>query len=122
MGALDQVRPAWRARSHPGYVAFLVHRVSGVALAIFLPLHFLALGLAISGEASLDGFLRWTDRPMVKVAETVLVGLLAVHLGGGVRVLAIEFLRWRAAQSQWVAWVLGLGLAVGGLHLLRVFG
>ena len=35
-----------------------MHRLSGLALAIFLPLHFLALGLAIDGEARLDGFLQ----------------------------------------------------------------
>ena len=28
------------ARGHPAYWAFLVHRVSGVALALFLPAHF----------------------------------------------------------------------------------
>ena len=44
------------------WIAALVHRLSGLALAIFLPLHFLALGLAIGGEAKLDGFLRWSER------------------------------------------------------------
>ena len=41
----------------------MIHRLSGLALAIFLPLHFLALGLAINGEAKLESFLRWTDQP-----------------------------------------------------------
>ena len=48
----------------------MVHRISGLALACFLPLHFLALGLAIDGEARLDGFLKWTANPLVKLAET----------------------------------------------------
>ena len=29
---------SWRARNHPAYWAFVVHRVSGVVLALFLPL------------------------------------------------------------------------------------
>ena len=37
----------YRARMHPGYWAFVVHRVSGLALAVFLPVHFWALGLAL---------------------------------------------------------------------------
>src|SRR5262245_10230240 len=85
------------ARQHAGghrrnalWIAFLVHRLSGLALACFLPLHFLALGLAIDGEARLDGFLKWTANPLVKVAETVLVFVLAVHMLGGLRVLVIE--------------------------------
>ena len=70
------------------WIAAMVHRLSGLALACFLPLHFLALGLAIDGEARLDGFLRWTANPLVKATEAGLVFLLAVHMLGGIRVLA----------------------------------
>ena len=52
-----------RARSHPAYWAFLMHRLSGLGLALFLPIHFWALGQALHGAAALDGFLRATDRP-----------------------------------------------------------
>jgi fumarate reductase subunit D len=82
------------------WVAAVVHRLSGLALAIFLPLHFLALGLAIEGEARLDGFLKWAEQPAVNLAEMVLVLLLSVHLLGGLRVLAIENLPWRGGQKQ----------------------
>src|SRR5262249_13807245 len=82
------------------WVAALVHRLSGLALACFLPLHFLALGLAIDGEARLDGFLKWTANPLVKFAEMGLVFLLAVHMLGGIRVLVIENLPWRGGQKQ----------------------
>ena len=63
----------------------------GLALALFLPLHFWALGQAIHGEAALDGFLRFTDQPLFKFAEWGLVVLLALHMTGGVRLLLIEF-------------------------------
>jgi len=58
-----------------------VYRVSGVLLMLFLPLHFWALGQALAGEAQLEGFLRWTDQPLVKRAETGLVLLLAAAAG-----------------------------------------
>ena len=51
------------------WLAAILHRISGLALAIFLPFHFLALGLAINGEGRLENFLRWTDQPLVKVAD-----------------------------------------------------
>jgi fumarate reductase subunit D len=82
------------------WLAFLVHRLSGLALACFLPLHFLMLSLAIGGEARLDAALRWTANPLVKLAEMALVFLLTVHLLGGIRVLAIENLPWSGAQKQ----------------------
>lgn len=109
-----------RPRSHPTYLAFVVHRVSGLLLALFLPLHFWALGSAIRGEAALDGFLRWTENPLAKAAETLLVVLLAAHLAGGLRVMALEFLGWRRRQKDLVALSAGLALAVGLLFLLNV--
>jgi fumarate reductase subunit D len=90
------------------WVAALIHRLSGVLLACFLPLHFLVLGLALRGEAALDGALKWTDNPLVKFAEMGLVFLLAVHLLGGLRVLATEMLPWRDGQRR-------LAFAAGGL-------
>ena len=109
-----------RPRLHPTYLAFLVHRISGLLLALFLPLHFWALGSALRGEEALEGFLRWTDQPLVKAAEFGLVVLLAAHLAGGLRVLALEFLGWRRRQKDLVALSAGLSLAVGLLFLLDV--
>lgn len=109
-----------RPRSHPTYLAFVVHRVSGLLLALFLPLHFWVLGTAITGEARLEGFLRWADNPLVKAAETVLVVLLAAHLAGGLRVLALEFLGWRRRQKDLVALSAGVSLMLGLLFLLNV--
>jgi fumarate reductase subunit D len=94
------------------WVAAMLHRVSGLLLALFLPAHFLVLGLALQQEARLDGFLRWTDQPLVKLAEAVLVGLLAVHLLGGLRVLAVEGLTYRDRQKRLaIAALVGSGVA-----------
>ena len=98
-------------RQHPSYWAFVVHRVSGIALALFLPLHFWALGNALQ----LDSFIAWTQQPLVKLGEWLIVVALAAHLGGGLRVLAIEFLDWHEWQKGLAALaamlVLGAGLA-----------
>ena len=81
-------------RNHPSYWAFMVHRLSGLALACFLPIHLYVISLAIEGEANLDRFLHWADATPVKIAETLLVLLLASHMAGGLRLLAVEFLPW----------------------------
>jgi succinate dehydrogenase cytochrome b556 subunit len=79
----------------PGRWYAAAHRISGVALAVFLPLHFWALGQALEGERALESFLRWTEQPLVKALEWAIVLALAFHLFGGLRVLMIEFLPWR---------------------------
>lgn len=101
-------RGDWRARGHAGWWAFALHRASGLALAIFLPLHFLALGTALNGAAALDSTLAWTEGPWVKASEVVLVFLLAAHLGGGLRLLVVEFGGWRGG------WQPALIAAAGG--------
>jgi len=103
------------------WIAALVHRLSGLALAIFLPLHFLALGLAIDGEAKLEGFLRWTDQPLVKFAESGLVFLLTVHLLGGLRVLVIENFDWHDGQKQLAVIAATISAIVAFFFLARMF-
>jgi len=102
-----------RYRNHPAWWAFLVHRLSGLALTLFLPAHFYVMGLALDGEARLDAFLKWTDQPLVIAAEWVLVILLAAHLAGGLRLLALEFLPWRNWQKTLAALAAGFALAAG---------
>lgn len=96
----------------------LVHRLSGIALALFLPLHFWALSQALHGEARLESFLRWTDQPLVKASEWAIVLLLAIHLTGGVRILMIEFLSWRDWQKTLAAAAATAALAIGLLFAL----
>jgi fumarate reductase subunit D len=91
-----------RARAHPAYWAFVVHRISGIALTVFLPVHFFALSQALARPAALNDFLAWTRQPAVKFAETVLVLALAAHLAGGVRLLFVEFVGWRADWQKTV--------------------
>ena len=114
------MRNDWRARHHPAWWAFVAHRASGVLLAGFLPLHFWALGQALQGEAKLEAFLRWSDQPLVKFCETALVVLLAAHMAGGLRLLALEFLEWRDWHRSLLAAAAGITIAAGLLFLLNV--
>ena len=99
-------------RGQPAYWACLAHRFSGLALAIFLPMHFLALGLALEGAAAMDEFLAWTESPIIKFFEWVLVFALAIHLTGGVRLLIAELWIWADKQRTSIALASGVAVAV----------
>ena len=105
--------PPPASRRHAGYKAFLAHRISGLALAVFLPLHFLALGLALEGEAKLQQFMVFTDHPVVKVAEWGLVILLGLHLMLGLRLVVLELGPWKGPRHGWINWGAGTAVAVG---------
>jgi len=87
---------------------------------LFLPVHFLALGAAIRDDAGLEGMLRWADQPLIKAAEVVLVLLFAAHMTGGVRLLMLEFLPWRAWQKTLLALAAGTSLVFALAFLLNL--
>jgi fumarate reductase subunit D len=97
-----------------GFIAALLHRLSGIALVIFLPLHFLALATALNGAKALDSFLALTRQPLVALLEWGIVVALALHMTLGLRVLAIEFVGFReetlVALSVCLAAVFAVGL------------
>ena len=101
------------------WIAALVHRISGLLLAIFLPVHFNVLGRAVERSGQLDAFLRWTDQPLVKFAEGGLVFLLTVHLLGGLRVLVIENFAWRDGQKQLATLAAAVAAVIAFIFLLR---
>lgn len=105
-------------RREPLWRAAMVHRVSGILLACFLPIHFLVLGLAIESGGKLDAFLAWTRQPVVKLAEAGLVLLLAVHLLGGLRILVVENLPWRDRQKDMAVAAVGIAAAIAIAFLI----
>lgn len=110
-------------RNHKSYLAAIGHRVSGIALALFLPFHFLLLGSALDGAQGLDRFLVYTDLTPVKVAEWGLVMMLSVHLFFGIRVLFLEFTRWPGHVNDLAGWVVPCCIAalfVGTVFVIQV--
>jgi fumarate reductase subunit D len=103
------------------WIAAMIHRLSGLALAIFLPVHFFVLGLSFHGGARLDQFLRWSNQPLVKFAEGGLVFLLTVHLLGGLRVLVIENFAWSDGQKQLATIAAAVSAVVAFVFLVRMF-
>lgn len=95
-----------RSAGERTYWAFWGHRLSGLALALFLPMHFYVLGLAIEGRGQLDSFLTLAENPLFKFAEWGLVILLTIHLGFGLRLLAIDWLPAKMADPSRQKWLI----------------
>ena len=97
-------------RDHKAYWAFLGHRLSGLALALFLPFHFLALATVLDA-ARFDALIAWTETPLVKAAEWGLVVCLSLHLFFGARLLMIELTDWRGADPGRASWIVPSAVA-----------
>lgn len=107
-------------RRHASYWAFVGHRLSGLALAAFLPFHFLALATSLD-DARFDALLVWTENPLARAAEWGLVAALALHLSFGLRLLAIELGPWTdrdPARRSWIVPSLVISVIAGTAFLI----
>jgi fumarate reductase subunit D len=103
----------------PGFLAAMLHRLSGIALAIFLPVHFIALGTALGGADSFQSFLGVTHNAFVHIAEWGLVTALGLHMALGLRVLAIEWLAMQGRSAIVVSGCVACSITAGLLFLLN---
>lgn len=107
------------SRAHPLWLAYILHRLSGVCLAVFLPFHFWVLALAVTNPIQLDGFLATTEAGVVKLAEFGLVFLLTVHMFGGLRLMAMEWLPWTPSQKTLAAGAAATSFLVASIFFLK---
>ena len=98
----------------------MLHRLSGIALAVFLPLHFLALATALNGANALDSFLNVTRQPLVDFLEFWIVIALTVHMTLGLRVLAVELFDFREKTLAALSVCLVVVFAVGLIFMLNL--
>ena len=106
------------ARTHSNYIAFAIHRISGLCLALFLPVHLYVISLLLKDPESLDRFLNWTDTPAVKIIETLLIVFAGAHLAGGIRLLAFEWITISASRIRWIFATAAFSVVCGAVFLL----
>ena len=109
-----------------GTVAWLLHRLSGVALAVYLIPHFVSVNAARGGPAALDAELAGFASPLFAAAEYVLVLTVAFHLLNGLRIIAIDFLD-LSRHHKLLFWLVMAGcaavfLAASTLFVPRILG
>jgi len=79
-----------RYRIHLGTWAWILHRLSGLALIFYLMLHVWVIHHLIKGERSFDGIMEAFSSPLFKFLEIGLVGVILYHLFNGLRVTLID--------------------------------
>lgn len=73
-----------------GYL-YLLHRISGVALLLFLSMHVFVTASRLFGEAAWDRVMNLTHHPAVQLFEFLVYAAFVFHALNGVRLLLIEF-------------------------------
>jgi succinate dehydrogenase / fumarate reductase cytochrome b subunit len=77
-------------RIHLGTFAWILHRLSGLALIFYLLLHIWVIHHLMVGAESFDGVMEFLGTPLWKFLEIGLIGVIMYHLFNGLRVTLID--------------------------------
>ena len=83
--------PPWRDLRwrDPGWIAFILGRITGVILVLYLLAHFVVLGQLVGGAEGWDGLLAlFGSRPFL-VGDVLLIAAVVFHGLNGLRVIAL---------------------------------
>lgn len=74
-----------------GTWSWLLHRITGVILVIYLFMHLFALSSSIGGETTFNTWLSYLQTPLTHVLEIGLAAVVAFHLLNGLRITIADF-------------------------------
>ncbi len=75
-----------------GMWAWILFRISGLVLAVYLFVHIWVISQGrVGGAARLNGFFDFFDKPFLVFLDSVLVAAVLYHALNGVRILLMDF-------------------------------
>jgi succinate dehydrogenase / fumarate reductase cytochrome b subunit len=113
-------------RSQTGAWAWLLHRVTGVGVLLFLLAHIIDTALIGFGPEAYEHALNLYRLPIFKVGEIALVFAVVYHSVNGVRVILIDFWSESSKYRQQLFWASVAGTAlvflpVAAIMATRIF-
>jgi succinate dehydrogenase / fumarate reductase cytochrome b subunit len=91
-----------------GTAAWILHKVTGVFLVIYLLIHIFVVGQGVRGEHAFDVALAFVQQPVFVFLDAGLAGVVAFHAFNGLRVVAFD-LGWGIRQQKLLFWISLLG-------------
>lgn len=73
-----------------GVWAFWLHRLSGLAIAFYLPLHILVISTVVIGTGSFDATMKFLKAPIWILLEMGLIGCILIHGLNGIRLVLFD--------------------------------
>lgn len=93
-------------RGREGMWSWVLHRITGVAVFLFLFVHVLDTALVRVDPALYDAVIETYKTPIVNVMEVGLVGAVLFHALNGVRIVLIDFWSKGPRYQRVMLWVI----------------
>ncbi|MDX1438603.1 MAG: succinate dehydrogenase, cytochrome b556 subunit [Rubricoccaceae bacterium] len=100
-----QSKPITRYRVRTGMFAWMLHRLTGLALVAYLILHVWGLK-SMTDPAAYNYLITKYHGPLFKFGEFLLLGAVIYHALNGLRIVLIDFVGWSPNQKR-LFWTLG---------------
>jgi succinate dehydrogenase / fumarate reductase cytochrome b subunit len=104
-----------------GFVSFLLRRITGVALVLYLIAHLWVIGSVNGGAELFNARLALVQTPFFKLAEIALLAAVVYHAFDGIRLLIVHYFDVTEYRKSlfYAAFVVSVMLTIaGGLPIL----
>jgi len=105
-----------------GFISWLLRRISGLALVLYLFMHIFVIGSANGGREAFDARLALVQTPIFKLFEVALLAAVVYHALDGIRLLLIHYFDLTEYRKSlfWAVFILSAILTIvgGGAILL----
>jgi succinate dehydrogenase / fumarate reductase cytochrome b subunit len=101
-------------RGHPGMLAWALHRITGVAVLVFLFLHIIETSMLTLGADSYNWALSIYKQAWFKPVEFLLVAAVLYHAGNGLMVMILDFWPTPSKTYRRMFWI-GAGVYIAVL-------
>lgn len=83
-----------------GSWAWILHRLSGLALVFYITLHIWVINTLTQGPEKFDIIMNFLNSPLFKYLEVGLWGIILYHAFNGVRIIIVDFFKGSFVQKK----------------------
>ena len=110
-----------------GFISWLLRRISGLALVLYLFMHIFVIGSANGGPEAFNARLKLVQTPIFKLFEVALLAAVVYHGLDGIRLLLIHYFDLTEYRKSmfWAVFVLSAILTIvggGAIMLIALHG
>lgn len=106
---------------HWGAIAFILHRITGLALVFYIIMHIYSVGNVLGGEEAFNTIMKGYDNTFGHVIEYLLLLAVLWHLFNGLRITITDFLRFSHEGKRLFVWVFVISGIIAILSLFVFF-
>jgi len=104
-----------------GFWAFILNRVTGLGLTLYLFLHLIMLGQLAKGPDAYDGFIALAKNPVFLVGELLVIAAALIHGLNGIRIGVTSFGIGNSNQKKLFILVMSLSVIAIIYFAFRMF-